>query len=137
LDNWIFKEETMNYPGERNSHWKGDKVGYSGVHKWVYAQKGKALICVDCGSSKNIWWANISGKYKRKLNDWKSLCIPCHSAFDKKTRLTKEQVVEIKSRLTLGEKAYMIAPEYKVSGSTIYDMVNGKTKYYEKDSRKR
>lgn len=120
----------MNYPGERNSNWAGDKVGYSGVHKWVYAQKGKALICVDCGSSKNIQWANISRKYKRIVTDWKSLCYSCHAIFDKKTRLTIGQVTEIKSRLIFGEKAYKIAPEYKVSGSTIYDIVNGKTKAY-------
>ena len=122
----------MNYPGERNSHWKGDKVGYSGVHKWVYSQKGKALICVDCGSSKNIQWANISKKYKRKLEDWKSLCYPCHAAFDKKTRLTEKQIIEILSRLKLGERAYKICKEYGVSNSTIYEMKNGKTKYYTK-----
>ena len=27
--------------GELNHSWKGDKVGYWGVHAWVYKQLGK------------------------------------------------------------------------------------------------
>ena len=51
--------------GENNNKWKGNLVGYFGVHAWIYRQLGKADICEDCGSVKNVQWANISGKYKR------------------------------------------------------------------------
>ena len=28
--------------GENNPAWKGDKVGYSGLHKWIESKLGKA-----------------------------------------------------------------------------------------------
>ena len=53
--------------GARNPMWKGDAVGYSGLHLWVQARLGKPMRCESCGKSglkgKQIDWANISGKY--------------------------------------------------------------------------
>ena len=68
--------------GENHGLWKGDNVGYKSLHQWVSRHKGKARKCIKCNSIKNVEWANISGKYKRDLNDWMPLCKKCHTAFD-------------------------------------------------------
>ncbi len=66
--------------GENNSAWKGDKVGYRGLHRWVQKQLGKANKCSNDShhQSTRFGWANISGKYKRDLNDWHELCHKCN-----------------------------------------------------------
>lgn len=75
---------------ERAYQWKGEKVGYSALHKWVKMKLGKAHYCEDCGLDKIplgkkrfFQWANISHQYKRAVEDWKQLCCKCHKAFDK------------------------------------------------------
>lgn len=71
---------------EKSRRWRGDKVGYRALHYWVRRQKGIAEICEFCGftrtSAKNVQWANKSHKYKRKLEDWIALCVPCHKKYD-------------------------------------------------------
>ena len=64
--------------GDKNPNWKGDKVSYSGIHYWVRKHKPIPKRCVDCGKIKKLQAANISGKYKRDLNDWEYLCARCH-----------------------------------------------------------
>lgn len=77
--------------GSKNPKWKGNKVTYSGIHEWIRRKLGKPSTCWDCGKTdlKNhhIQWANISGKYKRDLNDWIRLCVPCHRKLDLHTKL--------------------------------------------------
>lgn len=69
--------------GCKNFKWKGDAVGYHGLHTWVARQLGKAKKCSDCGrDSGRIEWANKSREYKRDVNDWISLCKKCHGKFD-------------------------------------------------------
>lgn len=68
--------------GEKHHLWKGDKASYSAIHYWISRQLGKAKICADCGSTKKCVWANISGLYKRTIEDYKSLCYSCHAIFD-------------------------------------------------------
>lgn len=65
-------------------NWKGDSVGYSALHDWVERVKGKPSICVHCGSrDKRVYhWANKSGKYMRRINDWIRLCVSCHRNYD-------------------------------------------------------
>jgi len=67
---------------DKNYNWKGDNVGYSALHKWVYKNLGKAKMCVDCNTEKNVEWANISGEYKRDICDWEQLCRKCHMIKD-------------------------------------------------------
>ena len=73
--------------GDKNPKWKGDRVGYHGVHDWIKLNYGKPNVCEECGKTnlkgKQIHWANISGKYKRDIKDWKRLCAKCHWQFDK------------------------------------------------------
>ena len=73
-----------------NKHfrWKGDDVGYSALHDWVYSRLGSPDMCKFCGKSglkgNQIHWANKSGRYLRELTDWIRLCIECHTAYDAK-----------------------------------------------------
>lgn len=70
--------------GDINYAWKGDKVSYVGLHQWVSRWKGKPKMCEMCGStsSKKYQWANIDHKYRRVLEDFIRLCIPCHVKYD-------------------------------------------------------
>jgi len=70
--------------GEKSYSWKGDKVGYGALHSWVYKQLGKAKKCSECGSVKNVQWANKTWEYKRDVKDWLELCYRCHRKYDKK-----------------------------------------------------
>ena len=77
-----FKKE--NVEGEKNVNWKGDEVGYYALHQWIQRKLGKATKCEYCNKEHNrIHWANISGKYKRDLDDWIQLCPSCHIYFDR------------------------------------------------------
>jgi hypothetical protein len=60
----------------------GKRPSYGGLHNWVKRKRGKATICVDCGSTNQVGWANLSQQYKRDLNDFKALCRKCHTIFD-------------------------------------------------------
>ncbi len=68
--------------GKDSPHWKGKLVGYGGLHHWIKKVSGKAVMCENCNSVKNVEWANISRKYKRVISDWKQLCRSCHHVFD-------------------------------------------------------
>lgn len=72
--------------GKDNHMWKGNKVGYSSLHKWIYDNWGKADRCEskECRKiSTRYEWANISGKYNRIRSDWVRLCHSCHQKRDK------------------------------------------------------
>lgn len=79
---WLNKKR-LNIKGENNYAWKGNEVGYVGLHTWVRRELGKPKICEHCGINKNMQWANKSRKYKRELTDWLSLCAKCHKKYDK------------------------------------------------------
>lgn len=72
---------------ENHHNWKGDDVGYLGLHKWVYRKLGQPNKCGYCGkdglNAQRIHWANKSGKYKRDISDWIRLCRKCHAEYDK------------------------------------------------------
>jgi len=72
-----------------NPSWKGDKVGYHALHKWVHRKMGYPKECAKCkieaekkNGRWNIHWANISKMYKREIGDWIGLCRKCHWQFD-------------------------------------------------------
>lgn len=71
---------------ENNPAWKGDKVGYHALHRWISNNYGKPNRCDDCGDNKlpssKYQWANINGLYKRDISDWKRLCLSCHRKVD-------------------------------------------------------
>lgn len=75
---------------ENDKHflWKGDGVGYSGLHAWIYRKLGQPKQCGNChtADSTRYEWANLSGKYKRDLKDWLRLCAKCHRRMDSLAR---------------------------------------------------
>jgi hypothetical protein len=70
--------------GDNHRWWKGDEAGYHAKHKWVQTVAGKPRFCESCGTenAKKFEWANISGEYFRKLDDWIRLCVSCHRQYD-------------------------------------------------------
>ena len=69
---------------EKSIAWKGDNISKKGVHKWVQRWKGKADHCEVCGrNEKRMYhWSNIDHSYKRILEDYISMCVPCHKKYD-------------------------------------------------------
>lgn len=72
--------------GNRNSQWKGNKVGYVSMHNWVRRHKPKPELCEDCQLKPPMDLANISQKYKRDLNDFEWICRKCHMIKDKRRK---------------------------------------------------
>lgn len=72
--------------GKRHHLWKGNAVSYRGMHAWVVRKLGQPSTCTKCGRTglkgREIQWANISGKYKRVISDWKRMCRNCHMKMD-------------------------------------------------------
>ena len=73
--------------GEKSHLWKGENVGYRGLHYWVRSLLGTPDTCEFCGknglSGRKIHWANKSGEYKHNITDWLRLCVKCHKAYDR------------------------------------------------------
>lgn len=69
---------------EKSPNWKGDDVGYFGVHSWLYRMYGKATKCeiCKCTDSSRYEWSNITGEYRRDIEDWQQLCKKCHNDYD-------------------------------------------------------
>jgi hypothetical protein len=75
-----------------NPNWKGDVVGYSGLHGYIKRKLKKPKICSNCNKIKKLDIANISGEYKRDLNDWKWLCRRCHMVSDGRLEKLKSYI---------------------------------------------
>lgn len=73
--------------GQIPFNWKGDDVGYDGLHRWVNRYLGKPGTCEHCSKTglwgRDIHWANKDHQYKRNLTDWLRLCRRCHKKYDK------------------------------------------------------
>ena len=71
---------------EKSGMWKGDAVGYFGLHYWVYKHLGRPTTCEHCGKtgliSHQIHWANKYHTYERNVEDWIRLCVKCHKNYD-------------------------------------------------------
>lgn len=70
--------------GSNHWNWKGENVGYIGIHHWARKMFGTPKYCEHCGLSgkKKYEWANVSGKYLREKSDWLRLCSSCHKKYD-------------------------------------------------------
>lgn len=64
----------------KNPMWKGNKVKKGALHEWIRNHKSKSKFCKKCGKiTDKLELSNISGKYKRNINDFEWLCRSCHS----------------------------------------------------------
>jgi hypothetical protein len=75
-------ESRYNRKKSGNPSWKGNKVGYSGVHTWIKRNWERKGICELCGSNRYVDWHNKDKKYTRNRNDWEELCRKCHMKED-------------------------------------------------------
>lgn len=58
---------------------------YKSIHHKIGLILGKTNKCEKCGNTfegKKIHWANVSGNYLLKKDDWIRLCSKCHYHFD-------------------------------------------------------
>ena len=65
--------------GKDNGMWKGNEVGYTALHGWIRKHKLKPEFCEECSKVPPYDLANISGEYKRDINDFRWLCRRCHN----------------------------------------------------------
>lgn len=80
-----------------NSNYKGDKVGYIGIHIWLRKTYGYPFSCEKCnmnGIKKNnkwnIAWALKKGfGYERKRENFFALCNKCHRSYDNSEKWKK------------------------------------------------
>ena len=80
-------EETKNKRRKENHPlWKGDDVSYKVLHKWIRKNKPKPDVCEMCNCFKPKEISNISGEYKRDIDDYQWLCVLCHSYYDNQIR---------------------------------------------------
>lgn len=67
-------------------NYKGDKVGYSGLHRWLNKEFKDISVCEskECKNiSKKLHWALKKGcTYQRKRENFLRLCASCHKIYD-------------------------------------------------------
>lgn len=79
----LSEETKRKFSGENNYAWKGDSVGFNALHEWVNKYKPRSQTgCEHCHKNKPLHAANVSGKYRRDINDYLWLCPSCHRKFD-------------------------------------------------------
>lgn len=65
------------------TYYKGDGAGYSAKHSFINSHFGKANHCeVDPTHKGRFVWANLNGKYSRRIVDYAQLCYSCHRLYD-------------------------------------------------------
>lgn len=70
--------------GKDAIRWKGDEVGYSGLHMYIRKKFGKPSHCEMCGTKEDrqYHWARKTNTNSRDKIDWMRLCVPCHKKYD-------------------------------------------------------
>lgn len=90
----VRKKMSIAHEGTKSYLWRGDDVGYHGVHKWLKKEYGKASCCEHCDCSNGKYqWANKTGLYLRSKDDWLQLCLKCHHSYDRSGAKTENRVV--------------------------------------------
>lgn len=77
--------------GKAHLKWSGDFVSYSALHAWIRVNKPKSLLCELCKKQPPHDAANISGTYKRDINDFEWLCRRCHMLKDGRLEKNRER----------------------------------------------
>ena len=76
-------EEKLGFKsGKDNPCWKGNNVGYEALHEWIKKRKPKPKLCERCKKRPPYDLANISGEYRRDVNDFEWICRKCHMKDD-------------------------------------------------------
>ena len=93
----------LNSPfGKNHWNWRGDAVGYSGLHIRIKKSFPKPQNCNLCGKEAKLELANISQKYKLEISDWMWICRSCHMKQEFKLGIRKPSDISQKKRNSLG-----------------------------------
>lgn len=65
-----------------NPMWRGDSAKKEAIHIWVKNRKPKPELCEKCHLRPPNDLANISGEYRRDVEDYQWLCRKCHMDSD-------------------------------------------------------
>ena len=70
--------------GKNNSVWKGDDVGYTSLHQWIWRNfpKPEDGLCMLCHQVPFKEAANITGILNREFKNWAWFCHKCHKHYD-------------------------------------------------------
>lgn len=79
--------------GSQHPMFKGEDVGYSGIHMRIKAERGSAsnYPCVECGESASHWSydhvdkaerMSPEGAYSIDLEHYQPRCVSCHKTYD-------------------------------------------------------
>lgn len=121
-----YLSRSIKMTGETNPQWKGSSVGYAALHLWVRRHKPNAQLCEQCEVAPSRDLANISGKYKRDINDFEWLCRSCHMKKDgrikkllemhhKLTVVTAQEILNTKGK----QPSKVVALKYGISRSYV------------------
>lgn len=81
----------LTWEHNRNVSFETKNLSYRELHKYIENIIGKPDTCEHCGKTgltgRKIHWANKSRKYKKELSDWIRLCVKCHKAYDKQSKI--------------------------------------------------
>lgn len=85
------REFASKQTGINGHNWKGDKVKYDGLHRWIRKTLGSAKSCRFCKEDKKqrYNWASKEHSYLRDVNEWINLCVKCHRKYDKEWKSEK------------------------------------------------
>jgi len=72
---------------------KPNTTKYVRLHEWVRENKPKPKFCEECKIKEPYDVANISGWYKKNINDYKWLCRSCHNTNDRQNGIHKENSI--------------------------------------------
>jgi hypothetical protein len=68
---------------DKNPMWKGEKVSYGCLHRWLRRNYPPPDKCPNCGWKKpRLEVACLTGKYSRNPKDYTYLCVKCHRNMD-------------------------------------------------------
>lgn len=70
------------YVGENSFNWKGDDVGYKGLHIHVRKLYPPPEKCQMCMKVPPYDLANVTGIYNREFKNWRYYCRKCHIITD-------------------------------------------------------
>ena len=75
--------------------WKGDGVGYKGLHQWLRRNLTKPALCTICNVVQPTQVANIRPDknpetYTRDLTNWRWVCYKCHVISDGRLQKIKQ-----------------------------------------------
>jgi hypothetical protein len=75
-----------NIRNEKHPLWKGEEASIVAIHTWVRLRKHKPEACEMCNNFEPKHLSNVTGEYKRDVNDFQWLCRSCHMMYDNQIR---------------------------------------------------